>query len=68
MSTATVIGLGASLWLLLSVLLALFVGRMIRLRDRQRPHRNPAAELPAVDWATTASSWRQPGGDRRDEF
>ena len=68
MNTATVIGLGASVWLLLSVLLALFVGRMIRLRDRQRPRRSPAEELPTAGRAVTASSWHRPAGDRRDEF
>lgn len=37
MSTTAVIGLGILAWALLAILLALFVGRMIRLRDRQRP-------------------------------
>jgi uncharacterized membrane protein YdfJ with MMPL/SSD domain len=37
MSTAAVIALGVLVWLLLAVLLALFVGRMIQLRDRRRP-------------------------------
>lgn len=37
MSTTAVIGLGILAWAVLAILLALFVGRMIRLRDRQRP-------------------------------
>lgn len=37
MSTTAVIGLGILAWVLLAIPLALFVGRMIRLRDRQRP-------------------------------
>jgi hypothetical protein len=39
MSMAAVIGLGVLAWLLFAILLALFVGRMIQLRDRQRPDR-----------------------------
>ncbi len=39
MSTTAMIGLGILAWVLLAILLALFVGRMIRLRDRQRPDR-----------------------------
>lgn len=39
MSTTAVIGLGVLVWVLLAILLALAVGRMIRLRDRQRPDR-----------------------------
>lgn len=39
MSTTVVLGLGILAWVLLAVLLALSVGRMIRLRDRQRPDR-----------------------------
>lgn len=68
MSTATVIGLGAFVWMLLSIVLALFVGRMIRLRDRQRPHPDRSEELPVTDRAAASSSWRRPGGDRRDGF
>ncbi len=40
MSTVTVISLGLLTWVLFAILLALFVARMIQLRDRQRP---PAA-------------------------
>lgn len=39
MSTIAVIGLGILAWVLLAIPLALFVARMIRLRDRQRPDR-----------------------------
>ncbi|MGH3753401.1 MAG: hypothetical protein ACRDRP_12005 [Pseudonocardiaceae bacterium] len=39
MSTTAVIGLGIFAWVLVAILLALFAGRMIRLRDRQRPDR-----------------------------
>jgi hypothetical protein len=37
MSTTAVIGFGILAWVLVAVLLTLFVARMIRLRDRQRP-------------------------------
>lgn len=37
--TTTVIGLGILAWVLMAILLALFVGRVIRLRERQRPDR-----------------------------
>jgi len=37
MSTTAVIGLGIVAWILLAILVALFVVRVIRLRDRQRP-------------------------------
>jgi hypothetical protein len=37
MSMLVVIGFGILVWVLLAILLALFVGRMIRLRDRQLP-------------------------------
>lgn len=39
MSTATVIGLGILVWVLLAIMLSLFIGRMIKLRDRQYPDR-----------------------------
>ncbi|MFN2495219.1 MAG: hypothetical protein ABR608_04835 [Pseudonocardiaceae bacterium] len=39
MNTVAVIGLGVLAWVLLATLLALFLGRMIQLRDRQRPDR-----------------------------
>lgn len=67
MSTAAVIGLGVVAWVLLSTLLALFVGRMIQLRDRQRPDRSPPVELSATERAGTAQT--QPSRpDPRDEF
>jgi hypothetical protein len=37
MVTTAVIGLGILAWVLLAILVSLFVARMIRLRDRQRP-------------------------------
>ena len=39
MTTAIVIGLGILAWVLLAIMLSLFVGRVIRLRDRQCPDR-----------------------------
>jgi hypothetical protein len=39
MGTTAVIGLGILAWILMAIPLALFVGRMIRIRDRQRPDR-----------------------------
>jgi hypothetical protein len=42
MGTTAVIGLGLLAWVLLAILGALFVGRMIRLRDSQRPDRPEA--------------------------
>lgn len=39
MSTTAVIGLGIVVWILLAILVTLFVVRVIRLRDRQRPNR-----------------------------
>jgi hypothetical protein len=39
MGTTAVIGLGILVWILMAIPLALFVGRMIRMRDRQRPDR-----------------------------
>lgn len=68
MSTAAVIGLGVFAWILLSILLALFVGRMIQLRDRQRPDRSPPVTLSATDRAGTASPQQSPGPDLRDEL
>ena len=67
MNTAAVIGLGVFMWILLSVLLALFVGRMIQVRDRQRPDRSPPGEPPATERAGTASPPQQSRRDPRDE-
>ncbi|HSL07893.1 MAG TPA: hypothetical protein VK887_07925 [Pseudonocardiaceae bacterium] len=39
MGTTAVIGIGILAWVLMAIPLALFVGRMIRMRDRQRPDR-----------------------------
>ena len=63
MSTTAVIGLGLLAWVLLAVPLALFVGRMIRLRDRQRPDptgpRTPAESKPGdgTEPFRTPSRW-----------
>ncbi|HEX2301703.1 MAG TPA: hypothetical protein VHH34_24895 [Pseudonocardiaceae bacterium] len=67
MSTVAVIGLGVFVWILLSVLLALFVGRMIQARDRQRPDQNPAVELPAAERARTAPPPQPSRQDPRDK-
>ena len=67
MSTAAVIGLGVLAWILLSVLLALFVGRMIQLRDRQRPDPSPPVELPASERAGAGPPSAWSGPDCRDE-
>jgi ornithine cyclodeaminase/alanine dehydrogenase-like protein (mu-crystallin family) len=63
MSTTAVIGLGILAWAVLAVLLALFVGRMIRIRDRQRPDRT---ESNAAEGRSTGGeeSIRKPAGWR----
>lgn len=49
MGTTAVIGLGILVWVLLAVLVALFLARLISLRDRQRPDRtDPDPGTPAV--------------------
>lgn len=60
MSMVAMIGLGMLAWFLLSILLALFVGRLIRLRDQQRPDRGESAApvSPAPDDRTGAASAR----------
>lgn len=68
MSTAAVIGLGILAWVLLSLLLALFIGRMIQLRDRQRPDRSPAEEFSSSRRARAAAPRHQPGSELRDKF
>ena len=65
MSTAAVIGLGVLVWFLVSILLAVFVGRMIQLRDRQGPGRSPPVELSATERSGTAPP--PSGPDVRDE-
>ena len=60
MSTTAVIGLGVLVWVLLAILLAFFVGRMIRLRDRQRPDRTEP-DAPAEGTSTgSAESLQTP--------
>ena len=69
MSTIAVIGLGILAWVLLSIPLALFVARMIRLRDRQRPDgtepgalaQGPSTQGPSAD---CAGATRRPPGWR----
>lgn len=68
MSTAAVIGLGILVWVLLSLLLALFVGRMIQLRDRQRPDRVSPEQFSASGRARAAAPQRQPGSELHDKF
>ncbi len=64
MNTTAVIGLGIVVWVLLAILLALFVGRMIMLRERQRPGGTepgaPAEDKPADVGESTSgpSGWR----------
>jgi hypothetical protein len=43
MSTAVWIGLGVAAWLCLAVVVALWIGRMIRRRDAQVPGLTPRA-------------------------
>ncbi|MGH3837009.1 MAG: hypothetical protein ACREX8_19575 [Gammaproteobacteria bacterium] len=64
MSTIAVIGLGILAWVLLAIPLALFVARMIRLRDRQRPDgTEPGA--PAQGTSTQGTSTDCAGAIRR---
>lgn len=49
MTTGALVALGVLVWVLLSVPLALFLGRVLRMRDRQRP-----AE-------TGPGEWERPG-------
>jgi hypothetical protein len=73
MSNAAAIGLGIMGWILVAILLALFVGRMIELRDRQRPdppepgRSEPPApgELPPDTQADTASPPASSGSEGR---
>ncbi|MGH3933424.1 MAG: hypothetical protein ACRDS1_00330 [Pseudonocardiaceae bacterium] len=60
MNTVTVIGLGILAWVLLSVPLALFVGRMIRLRDRQLPGQAEPGAPPEGKAADARESTRRP--------
>ncbi len=65
MSTTAVIGLGSCAWVLLAILVALFVARMARLRDSERPDRTeqgvPAESKSA---AGAESSHTRPGWER----
>ena len=59
MSATAVVGLGILAWVLLATLLALFVGRMIKRRDRQRPNRTEP-EASAKGESADASVERRP--------
>ena len=66
MSMVAVISLGMLVWFLLAILLALFVGRIIRLRDRQRPDRSEPdapARPPLSDRTSAAVPPRSRGWD-----
>ncbi|HEU0088683.1 MAG TPA: hypothetical protein VFQ77_13730 [Pseudonocardiaceae bacterium] len=69
MSTPVVIGLGLVAWVLLGMLLALFLGRVIQLRDRQQPHRGPPRPPATLGSGkqVRASSLHPGAGDRRNE-
>lgn len=63
MSTTVVIGLGILAWVLLAIPLALFVGRMIRLRDRQGSDRTePGAPAEGKSRDDTESFHTPPSG------
>lgn len=66
MSMAAAFGLGFVTWVVLSVLLALFLGRVIQLREWQRPDRTPPVEFRPHDRAGAASP-RRSGWELRDE-
>ncbi|HEV7453387.1 MAG TPA: hypothetical protein VGO16_18820 [Pseudonocardiaceae bacterium] len=55
MTTTAVIGLGILTWAVLAILVALFVARMIRLRDRQRPD-CPESGAPTQGMSTQGTS------------
>ncbi len=67
MSMAAAFGLGFVTWVVLSSMLALFLGRMIQLRERQRPERTPPAEFRLHHRAGASSPRRRSGWDPRDE-
>jgi hypothetical protein len=63
MGTTAVISLGILAWVLLAILVALFVARMISLRDRQRPDRTePEAPAEGRSADGSESFKRRPGG------
>lgn len=65
MGTTAMIVLGILLWILLAIGVALFLGRMIRLRDRHAP---PAADAPPESPNGDAGSYShtQPDPHRHD--
>lgn len=68
MSTVAVIGFGILAWILLAIPLALFVGRMIRLRDWQRPDRTePGAPAEGTSADGAEATRTPPGWQPRDK-
>lgn len=65
MSMIAVIGLGILAWVLVAIPLALFVGRMIMLRERQRPHRTEPEAPAESTLADVGESIRRPPRWRR---
>jgi hypothetical protein len=59
MSTIAVIALGSLAWVLLAMLLALFMGRMTRLRDSQRSDRSEPARPVEHGSGDGAKSFRE---------
>lgn len=60
MSMTAVIGFGIFAWILVAVLLAFGVARVIKLRDRQRPH-PVEPETPAQDDPSSGAVRSRPG-------
>jgi hypothetical protein len=60
MSTIAVIGFGLLVWVLLAIPLALFVARMITLRDRQRPDRTEPGTPAGGTTGDAAESFQTP--------
>ncbi|MGH3909075.1 MAG: hypothetical protein ACRDTE_33590 [Pseudonocardiaceae bacterium] len=67
MSMSAAFGLGVLTWVVLSIMVALFLGRMIQLRERQCPDRAPPQERPPSDRAGAASPRQRSGWELRDE-
>lgn len=67
MSTTAVIGLGFSAWVLLAILVALFVARMTRLRDSERPDRTEQRVSAEGKSADGGESSHTPGWHRRSK-
>ncbi len=67
MSMAEAFGLGFVTWVALSILVAFFLGRMIQVRERQRPGQPPPAKRPPSDRAGVVSPLRRSCWELRDE-